>query len=125
MILEIYGQLNRLKLCENCVFPRNFHSRNLGEISVFYGVSLKSFLFYKNEWPENLIVFTYLLLTFLTEFLLYISDNVALHQIVVHREAQFLTYYQNFIVIEPLQSENETNKFRNPWKQGWRQSSTN
>ena len=74
---------------------------------------------------KNLIAFTNLLLTFLTEFLLYISDNAALHRIVVHREAQFLTYYESFIVIESVQSENETNKFHKLWKQEWQQSSTN
>ena len=29
----------RPKLCGNCVFPQNFHTRNFGEISVFYAVS--------------------------------------------------------------------------------------
>ena len=48
-----------------------------------------------------------------------------MHRIVVHRETQFLTFYQNFIVTELLQSENETNKFHKPWKQEWQQSSTN
>ena len=26
----------RSKLCGNCTFPQNFHTRNLGEITVFY-----------------------------------------------------------------------------------------
>ena len=31
------------KLCRNCAFPQNFHTRTLGEISVFYAVwGLKS-----------------------------------------------------------------------------------
>ena len=28
----------RPKLCGNCAFPQNFHTRKLGEITVFYGV---------------------------------------------------------------------------------------
>ena len=28
----------RPKLCGNCAFPQNFHTRKLGEISVFYAV---------------------------------------------------------------------------------------
>ena len=27
------------KLCGNCVFPQNFHTRKLGEITVFYAVT--------------------------------------------------------------------------------------
>ena len=27
---------NRPKLCGNCAFPKNFHTRKLGEITVFY-----------------------------------------------------------------------------------------
>lgn len=69
--------------------------------------------------------YTNLPLTFLTEFLLHFLDNAALHGIVVHQEAQFLTYYQNFIVIQPLWKENETNKFHKPWKKELQQSSTN
>ena len=32
---------NRLKLCGNCAFPQNVHTRKLGEITVFFAV-LKS-----------------------------------------------------------------------------------
>ena len=28
----------RPKLCGNCVFPQNFHTRKLGEITVFFAV---------------------------------------------------------------------------------------
>ena len=28
----------RAKLCQNCAFPKNFHTRKLGEITVFYAV---------------------------------------------------------------------------------------
>ena len=35
----------RPKLCGNCAFPQNFHTRELGEISVFYAVML---LWYTN-----------------------------------------------------------------------------
>ena len=39
---------NRSKLCGNCAFPQNFHTRKLAEITVFYAVhfllcSLKTF----------------------------------------------------------------------------------
>ena len=29
------------KLCENCAVQQNFHTRKLGEITVFYAVSVK------------------------------------------------------------------------------------
>ena len=29
-----------MKLCGNCVFPQNFHTKKLGEITVFYAVKL-------------------------------------------------------------------------------------
>ena len=32
--------MNRPKLCRNCAFPENFHTSKLGEISVFYAVSV-------------------------------------------------------------------------------------
>ena len=32
------GTANRPKLCGNCAFPQNFHTRKLGEITVFYDV---------------------------------------------------------------------------------------
>ena len=31
-------RVDRLKICGNCAFPQNFHTRKLGEISVFYAV---------------------------------------------------------------------------------------
>ena len=31
---------NHPKLCRNCAFPQNFHTRKLGEITVFYAVSV-------------------------------------------------------------------------------------
>ena len=30
----------RPKLCGNCAFPQNFHTRKLSEFSVFYAVSV-------------------------------------------------------------------------------------
>ena len=32
--------VNRPKKCRNCAFPQNFHTRKLGEIMVFFAVSL-------------------------------------------------------------------------------------
>ena len=29
---------NRSKLCGNCAFPQNFHTRKLGEMSVIYAI---------------------------------------------------------------------------------------
>ena len=39
-----YGlfRANRLKLCGNCAFPKNFHTRKLGEITIFYAVWITS-----------------------------------------------------------------------------------
>ena len=34
-------RVNRPKLSRNCVFPQNFHTRNLGKITVFYAVIVK------------------------------------------------------------------------------------
>ena len=31
----------RQKLCRNCAFPQNFHTRKLGEITVFYAVNVR------------------------------------------------------------------------------------
>ena len=31
---------NRPKLCGNCAFPQNFHTRKLGEITVFFAVNV-------------------------------------------------------------------------------------
>ena len=36
------GTAIRLKLCGNCAFPQNLHTRKLGEIGVFYAVSVIS-----------------------------------------------------------------------------------
>ena len=33
-------QNHRPKLCGNCAFPKNFHTRKLGEITVFYAVKI-------------------------------------------------------------------------------------
>ena len=37
-------QAIRLKLCRNCAFPQNFHTRKLGEITVFLSVFAKALL---------------------------------------------------------------------------------
>ena len=34
--------VNRPKLCGNCAFPLNFHTKKLVEITVFYAVEVKS-----------------------------------------------------------------------------------
>ena len=34
------GNIGRPKLCGNCAFPQNFHTRKLGEITVFIAVNL-------------------------------------------------------------------------------------
>ena len=43
--LQKFGEFSlfaiRPKLCENCAFPQNFHTRKLGEITVFYALRLK------------------------------------------------------------------------------------
>ena len=31
---------NRPKLCANCAFPQNFHTRKLGELTAFYAVNV-------------------------------------------------------------------------------------
>ena len=36
--LQIFKWENRPKLCENCVFPQNFHTRKLVEITAFFAV---------------------------------------------------------------------------------------
>ena len=35
---QFFAEFRGVKLSENCVFPQNFHSRKLGEITVFYAV---------------------------------------------------------------------------------------
>ena len=42
----------RRKLCRNCAFPKNFHTRKFGKISVFYAVLL---VFYRFIYHQNLI----------------------------------------------------------------------
>ena len=34
----MHEKCHRPKLCGNCAFPQNFHTRKLGEITVFYAV---------------------------------------------------------------------------------------
>ena len=41
---------NRPKLCGNCAFPQNFHSRKLGELMVFYAVLAMSFSYLISLW---------------------------------------------------------------------------
>ena len=55
-MLEICGKSSfgiisgdRPKLCENCAFPKNFHTRKLGEITVFFAVKIKQ--------PSNYLVY--------------------------------------------------------------------
>ena len=36
----VSAEFRRSKLCANCSFPRSFHTRKLGEVSVFYAVGL-------------------------------------------------------------------------------------
>ena len=38
--------LQRPKLCENCSFPQNFHTKNLGEIKAFYAMNGSSYVEY-------------------------------------------------------------------------------
>ena len=37
-------RVNRPKLCGNCAFPQNFHTRKLGEITVFFSVIFEWYL---------------------------------------------------------------------------------
>ena len=37
-ILSVEFQVIRSKLCGNCAFPQNFHTRKLDEITVFHAV---------------------------------------------------------------------------------------
>ena len=37
--LQSFGWLARPKLCGNCAFPQNFHTRKLGEIVIFHSFS--------------------------------------------------------------------------------------
>ena len=41
---------NHSKLCRNCAFPQNFHTRKLGEILVFYAVMLPISITYVLKW---------------------------------------------------------------------------
>ena len=36
--MVIIIKANRPKLCGNCAFPQKFHTKKLGEITVFYAV---------------------------------------------------------------------------------------
>ena len=36
--VSAYFRANHSKLCRNCAFPQNFHTRKLDEIAVFYEV---------------------------------------------------------------------------------------
>ena len=36
---QINFEANRPKLCGNCTFPQNFHTKKLGEITVFFAVN--------------------------------------------------------------------------------------
>ena len=38
------------KLCRNCFFPQNFHTRILGEIAIFYAVLERPYL--RTAWPN-------------------------------------------------------------------------
>ena len=40
MVWKFYGKAIRPKLWGNCAFPQNFHTMKLGEITVFYAVSV-------------------------------------------------------------------------------------
>ena len=39
LVWKFCGKANRSKLCGNCAFPQNFHTRKSGEITVFFAVS--------------------------------------------------------------------------------------
>ena len=49
----------RPKLCGNCAFPKNFHTKKLGEITVFFAVSFKggSENSSWNEWSRTIVSF--------------------------------------------------------------------
>ena len=38
--LSVEFRATRLKLCGNCAFPQNFHTRKLSETTVFYSVRI-------------------------------------------------------------------------------------
>ena len=40
LMLKFCGKANSPKLCGNCGFPQNFHTRKLGEILVFHAMNL-------------------------------------------------------------------------------------
>ena len=44
LVWKFCGKANRVKLFENCVFPENFDTRKLGEITVSYVVGLTSLI---------------------------------------------------------------------------------
>ena len=54
----------RSKLCGNCAFPQNFHTRKLGEIMVFYAVYINiTYALLSTEdlvWDVRLISWEYL-----------------------------------------------------------------
>ena len=50
-LIGFYGKISKkfrmshLKLCGNCAFPQNFHTREVGEITVFFTV--RNFLIFR------------------------------------------------------------------------------
>ena len=44
--MERHSFRDRPKLCGNCAFPQNFHTKKLGEITVFYAVCVELINFY-------------------------------------------------------------------------------
>ena len=43
---------NRPKLCGNCAFPQNVHTRKLGGITIFYAVTIAIFLYTNAETSD-------------------------------------------------------------------------
>ena len=50
-------RVNRPKLCKNCAFPQNFHTRKLDDITVLYAVKAMSNwnLSYHNTTEQNIV----------------------------------------------------------------------
>ena len=52
------------KLCRNCAFPQNFHTRKLGEITIFYAVNALLEIFVGIPDNQVLVLKTWLLLQY-------------------------------------------------------------
>ena len=98
--VSAYFRANRPKLCGNCSFPQNFHTRKLGEITVFFVVynvnqcQLEQKLRFP---PQNLIRGTGLKLQNVNIKLAFLTKNIGLLTTARGTLITSLTFYKAVI----------------------------